>query len=98
MWILWIGALLVVGGSAGLVQGRTALARVLWGLAAMAVVGVLVRGVDPLPGFLDHLARIRRLVGATRGHNGSSQKVGRNPRSGPHLVGARVGPQADPYS
>ena len=52
MWILWIGALLVVGGSTGQVTGRTILARILWALGAVAFVAVLVRGVDSLPAFL----------------------------------------------
>lgn len=52
MWILWIGALLVVGGSTGLMAGCTTLARVLWVLAAAAFVTVLIWGGASLPGVL----------------------------------------------
>ncbi|NHU47071.1 MULTISPECIES: hypothetical protein [Rhodococcus] len=58
MWILWIGALLVVGGSTGLVRGCTTLARILCALAAVAFVAVLVSGVHSLPGFLAFAAAV----------------------------------------
>ncbi|MGV9870860.1 hypothetical protein [Rhodococcus koreensis] len=48
-WTLWIGAVLVVGGSVALIQHRAGAARALWLLAvlafAAAVIGVLTARV-----------------------------------------------------
>ncbi|MFC9553943.1 hypothetical protein ACFTWF_24170 [Rhodococcus sp. NPDC056960] len=52
-WTLWTGALLVVIGSAALLQRRVLIARVLWLLAALAFVaagiGALAAAVLSLP-------------------------------------------------
>ncbi|RYE38953.1 MAG: hypothetical protein EOP24_45650 [Hyphomicrobiales bacterium] len=49
-WTLWIGALLVVGGSAAQLTHRTAVARVLWVLAFMATtVGAVTAAEFSLP-------------------------------------------------
>jgi uncharacterized protein (DUF58 family) len=44
-WTLWIGALLVVGGSAAQLTHRTAVARVLWVLAVLAFMATTVGAV-----------------------------------------------------
>lgn len=44
-WTLWIGALLVVGGSTALLTRRTVAARLLWLLATLAFAAALVAAV-----------------------------------------------------
>ncbi|RZI53531.1 MAG: hypothetical protein EOP16_02325 [Pseudonocardia sp.] len=44
-WTLWIGALLVVGGSAAQLTHRTGAARVLWVLAVLAFMATTVGAV-----------------------------------------------------
>ncbi|MDV6244832.1 hypothetical protein [Rhodococcus opacus] len=44
-WTLWIGALLVVGGSAAQLTHRTAAARALWMLAVLAFMATTVGAV-----------------------------------------------------
>ena len=64
-WALWIGALLVVGGSAAQLTHRTAVARALWVLAVLAFMATTVGAVTATTFSLPPLLILVAAIAAT---------------------------------
>ncbi|MGW5147303.1 hypothetical protein [Rhodococcus koreensis] len=63
-WILWLGALLVVGGSTVQLTHRSGVARVLWVLAVLAVLAFAATTVGAMTASEISLPLALTLVGA----------------------------------